>query len=182
MRRLAVCATLVALVVAMPALGRARPVPLGDIPLVDQSGAAFHLRELAGRPAAITFVATRCQDTCPMVNAVFAAVARGRGSLRARLVTVSLDPRYDTPFVMARYARELRARTPEWRFVTGRPADVAGVLAAFGVVVERGADGIPDAHSDFIYLLDRSGTVKTAVPLSTHAVADLRAAFARFVL
>jgi protein SCO1/2 len=94
-------------------------------------------------------------------------------------VTVSLDPNYDTPFVMASYARELQARAPGWRFVTGRPANIARVLAAFGVVVERGSDGIPDAHSDFIYIIDRHGRLKTTLPLSTHAVADLRATLAQ---
>jgi cytochrome oxidase Cu insertion factor (SCO1/SenC/PrrC family) len=175
MRRLAVFAALVAVAIATAATtATARPVALGDIALVDQSGTAFRLRELAGRPAAIAFIATRCRDTCPMVNAAFSEVARR--SPRARLVTISLDPGYDTPFVMARYARELQARTPRWRFVTGHPADVASVLAAFGVVVERGADGIPDAHSDFIYVLDRGGKLETTLPLSTHTVADLRTA------
>jgi protein SCO1/2 len=173
MRRLLVCAALlVAATFTWPAMGAAEPVALGNIALVDQTGATFHLRDLAGRPAAITFVATRCQDTCPIVDAVFAQVARR--SPDARLVTVSLDPGYDTPFVMANYARELQARTPGWRFVTGRPANIAQVLAAFGVDVVRGSDGIPDAHSDFIYVLDRSGRLKTTLPLSTHSVADLR--------
>jgi len=162
---------------AAPAASLAGGTPLGDVPLVDQTGAAFHLRDLAGRPAAITFVATRCQDTCPIVNAVFSRLAQG--SPRARLVTISLDPNYDTPFVMSNFARELQARAPEWRLVTGRSADVASVLAAFGVVVEKGADGIPDAHSDFIYVLDRHGRLKMTLPLSTHSVADLRATLAQ---
>lgn len=151
-------------------------VPLGDVALVDQSGSGFFLRELAGRPAAITFVATRCRETCPIVNAVFAQLARDpRG---AQLVTVSLDPGYDTPIVIANYARELQARSPGWRFLTGRPANIARVLEAFGVTLERGPDGVPDAHTNFIYVLDRNGRLRNTLPLSTHAVADLRKALA----
>jgi protein SCO1 len=163
--------------VAPPAAGASLPAVLGDVALVDQAGAPFHLRDLMGRPAAITFVATRCRDTCPIVNAVFAQVARQ--SPRTRLVTISLDPGYDTPFVMSAYAHELQARAPGWRFVTGRPANIAAVMTAFGVVVERGDDGIPDAHSDFIYVLDGHGRLKNALPLSTRAVADLRAVLER---
>jgi cytochrome oxidase Cu insertion factor (SCO1/SenC/PrrC family) len=178
MRTFALVGALVALAMfALPRASLAGGPALGDIPLVDQAGAPFRLRELAGRPAAITFVATRCQDTCPIVNAVFSQLSRR--ALNARLVTISLDPGYDTPFVIANYARELQARTPAWRFVTGRSADIAGVLAAFGVVVEKGSDGIPDAHSDFIYVLDRHGRLKTTLPLSTHALADLRAVLAQ---
>lgn len=172
------CALLVALAAfTAPAASVAGPPTVGDIALVDQTGAAFHLRELLGRPLAITFVATRCQDTCPLTNAVFARLARSaRG---ARLLTMSIDPEYDTPFVMANYARELDARLPVWRFATGRPRDVARVLAAFGVVVQRGPDGIPDAHSDFIYVLDRRGKLRNTLPLSSNAVADLRIALDR---
>lgn len=178
MRRLPALAVILSLALfAAPAASSARSAAVGDVPLVDQSGAPFHLRDLVGRPAAITFVATRCQDTCPIVNAVFSRLART--APRARLVTISLDPSYDTPFVISTFARELDARAPGWRFVTGRPADVGAILAAFGVVVEKGSDGIPDAHSDFIYVLDRHGRLKQTLPLSTHSVADLRATLAQ---
>lgn len=178
MRTLVVWAALAALaLLALPAASSAGGIVVGDVPLVDQTGASFHLRELAGRPAAITFVATRCQDTCPIVNAVFSRLAQG--GLRARLVTISLDPGYDTPFVISNFARELDARSPRWRFVTGRSADVAQVLAAFGVVVEKGSDGIPDAHSDLIYVLDAHGRLTSTLPLSTNSVADVRKTLAR---
>jgi protein SCO1 len=178
MRRVIALGALVALATfGLRTASSAGSVALGDIPLIDQTGSPFHLRALAGEPAALTFVATRCQDTCPIVNAVFARLARG--PLRARLVTVSLDPTYDTAFVIANYARELQARPPAWRFLTGRPADIAQVLTAFGVVVERGSDGIPDEHSDFIYILDRRGRLRNTLPLSTNSVTELRRALAQ---
>jgi hypothetical protein len=49
-------------------------------------------------------------------------------------------------------------------------------LRAFGVTIERGKDGIPDAHSDFVYVLDRRGALVKTLPLSTNSVADLRTA------
>lgn len=153
---------------------------LGDIPLVDQSGATFRLRELAGRPAVITFIATRCRDTCPIANAVFSELA-SRGS-RARLITVSLDPEYDTPFVMSKYARELDAHAPAWDVVTGKPRDVVRLLQAFGVVRERGSDGIFDAHSSFVYILNKNGVLTRTLPLSTNTVADVRATLSRTAL
>jgi protein SCO1 len=178
MRRVGLVALLLAVAVfAQRATSLAGPVVLGDIALVDQTNAPFRLRDLAGRPSAITFVATRCRDTCPIVNGVFAQLARG--PLRARLVSVSLDPGYDTPFVIGNFARELQAHSPQWRFVTGHQANVANVLAAFRVTVERGSDGIPDAHSDLIYVLDSHGRLRNTLPLSSHTVADLRRALAQ---
>ena len=184
MKRLAFLSGFVACAaIAAPAAGRASTAnagALGDIPLVDQNGTPFHLRDLAGRPAAITFVASRCQDTCPIVNAVFSRLAQT--GTRVPLVTISLDPAYDTPIVMAGLAREMSAKAPVWRFVTGRPAKIARVLHAFGVTLERGMDGIPAAHSDFIYVLDHHGQLSKTLPLSTNSFDQLRTVFASTTL
>jgi protein SCO1 len=174
---LRIAAVLLVLARAVPVLGAAPEPPLGSIALVDQSGSPFHLRDLAGRPAAITFVATRCRDTCPIVNALFERLSREGPP--AHLVTVTLDPAYDTPIVMANYARRLEARAPGWRFVTGSQANIARVLRAFSVGVERGRDGFPDAHSDLIYVVDRKGQLRRTVVLSTNAYDDVRGALAQ---
>ena len=67
--------------------------------LVDQRGTPFTLRGLRGEPVVLAFVATRCSDACPIADAMFAQLAR-RG-VRAQFVTITLDPSYDTPFVMS---------------------------------------------------------------------------------
>jgi protein SCO1 len=147
---------------------------VGELTLVDQNGARFHLDDLRGRPSVVSFIATRCTDTCPITDAVFSKLARDGG--RERLVTITLDPKYDTPFVMARHARDLHAPADRWRVASGNPRDVAKILAAFGVVLQYDSMGMPDVHSSFIYVLDAAGKLAKTLPLSTHSVADVRAA------
>jgi cytochrome oxidase Cu insertion factor (SCO1/SenC/PrrC family) len=139
------------------------------IPLVDQNDAAFTLRDLRGRPLLVTFIATRCTDACPIANAVFAGLQRDvrERHLDARLLTVTLDPRYDTPFVVARTARALGADPALWRFAAGTVADVQRLLAAFGVVTAADERGIPDVHSTYVYVLDRAGNLTRTLLLST---------------
>jgi protein SCO1 len=147
---------------------------VGMLPLVDQNGTRFALDDLRGRPTVVSFIATRCTDTCPLTDAVFEKLARDGGT--ERLVTITLDPAYDTPFVMARHARELGAPAARWRVASGNPRDVAKILSAFGVALEYDKDGIPDAHSSLIYVFDAAGKLKKTLPLSTHSVADVQAA------
>lgn len=119
--------------------------------LVDQQGAGFSLGARSG-PVVLTFVATRCTDSCPIANAVFAAALAktARRKLPATFVTATLDPAYDTPFVMAQFARRFNADRRRWRFISGSRADVRALMRRFGV-----ASGV-DAHSAFIYVVDGS--------------------------
>jgi len=96
------------------------------IQLIDQAGRRFALRDLRGRPFAVTFIASRCTDACPIIDAQFALVQRRLAALRspAQLVTITLDPGYDTPFVMARLAHDYAADPRRWRLASGTMRDV----------------------------------------------------------
>jgi len=117
----------------------------------------------------VTFVASRCNDACPIANAEFARLAQQlrRDRVALRLLTITMDPAYDTPFVMAGIARQYRADPARWQFCSGPPSEVRRVMAAFGVVTERGRDGVPDVHSTFVYVLDEHGRVAQKLLLST---------------
>jgi protein SCO1/2 len=142
------------------------------IPLVDQLGDGFSLSSLHGEPVVVTFVATRCTDACPIANEMFSRLDERlrKEHVRARLVTVTLDPAFDTPFVMARFGREYRADPRSWELATGKVADVRALMAAFGVVAPPGAGGVPDAHTSFVYVLDGHGHLARTLLLSTNIV------------
>jgi len=155
-------------VVWLLAGGSARALLPADTVLVDQRGTSFSLHDLRGRPVAVVFVATRCTDACPVADAIFARLVREHAGVQ--LLTISLDPRYDTPFVMSRYARTLRADAPAWRVASGKPIDVNAVADAFGVQRARA-----DAHSTLVYCLDSQGRLARALPLSTATAREIRA-------
>lgn len=141
--------------------------------LIDQRGRAFTLADLRGEPTFVTFVASRCADACPLVDGMFDAVQERlrRDHLRAHLLTITLDPSYDSPFVMAMLARRFAADAAFWRVASGERADVEGVLHAFGVTAVRGRDGIDDVHSTFVYVLDARGR-RTRTLLASTTLAD----------
>jgi protein SCO1/2 len=145
------------------------------IPLVDQRGHTFHLMDLAGRPAVLTFVSARCTDACPIANAAFARAATRlrHDGFRVRLVTITLDPDHDTPLVMAGLARMSNVPLDLWRFASGRPSDVKQLMRSLNVDVEPDAKGIPDEHSSYVYVLDRDVRLKRTLLLSTGLTRDI---------
>lgn len=159
-----------ALLIASTLTAVARDDDSRTIPLTDQRGDAFTIGELTGKPLLLTFVASRCTDACPVADAMFERIylRLRREHIDARLMTVTLDPDYDTPFVMAGFAREFAADASVWRFASGRPSDVRRLMQAFGVVTRADRNGIPDVHTTFVYVLDRRMRRSDSFLLSTN--------------
>jgi protein SCO1 len=112
--------------------------------LVDQAGRQHSFADWRGQVIAVTFVYTRCPlpNYCPLIDRQFAAVqaevaasAELRGHVR--LVSVTLDPEYDTPAVLLRHARTLKADPAVWTWLTGSRDHVEAFASQFGVSVMR---------------------------------------------
>ena len=117
-------------------------VPVGasipDFELIDQAGARVSLASLRGKVVAVNFIYTRCPlpDYCPRMVANFRAIRdRFKERLGGDLVllTVTFDPKYDTPATLAKYAAGERAGGPGWHFLTGDATRIESVCAAFGI-------------------------------------------------
>nr|MBA3950078.1 SCO family protein [Acidobacteriota bacterium] len=137
---------------------------------------------------AITFIYTRCPlpEFCPRIDRQFAAAANAieadpalRG--RAKLVTISFDPEFDTPAVLTAHARSLGADARVWTFATGTREQVELFAARFGVAVTREGDTAADImHNLRTIVAGADGTVRAMHSGSDWEVAqlldDLRAA------
>ena len=148
------------------------------IDLIDQRGATFSLASIRSPYIAVTFVSARCSDTCPIANAAFARlqVRVRRERLPLSLVTITLDPRHDTPHAMRAVARQFRSDPSVWRVASGPVARVETVAHAFGVIAEFDRSGIPATHGTFIYLLNRDRQLEKMFLLSTSLTDDVVAA------
>jgi len=138
--------------------------------LTDQAGAAFDLSDLRGKVTAIDFIYTRCPlpDVCPRLSANFATLQRRFRGGELRLVSVTVDPDYDTPGVLADYARRWGADAAVWRFLTG---DIAPLAAAVGEVywTDEGSIG----HNSTTTILDRQGRIAATVEGSNYRIDQL---------
>ena len=126
----------VALLLCSPVLLAADdPMRIPDVPVVDQAGKAHHFYAdlVKGRVVAVNFVFTSCTTICPVMGATFAQVQKllgGRDDVS--LISISIDPRNDTPARLAAWGKKVGAR-PGWTLVTGAPNDIDNLLKAMGV-------------------------------------------------
>ena len=110
------------------------------------------------------FIFTRCAGQCPLMSTTMAKLAHAHtGDRRLRLVSLSVDPAYDTPERLAAYAERYGAHEEQWRFVTGEAQAMEG-LAREGFHLGVGSDGgsarEPITHSVRLILVDQQAHVR----------------------
>jgi protein SCO1 len=164
---------------AIARLSRGDALPA--ISLVDEEGRRVTARDFLGRTTFVTFVYTRCPlpEFCPAITSRFkqlqAALAKDQALARkARLLSVTLDPAYDTPAVLKDYARAIGADPARWSFASGDPAEVLKVARAFSVYVEQ--NGAILDHTLATALVDENGQVREIWRGNGWSVNDLLAA------
>ncbi|WP_177418925.1 Calx-beta domain-containing protein [endosymbiont of Lamellibrachia barhami] len=89
--------------------------------------------ELEGdKPVMLNFIFTTCTTICPVLSATFSQVRESLGSesRNVTMVSISIDPEYDTPERLNEYAR-LYGADDQWRFLTGRVEDIIAIEKAF---------------------------------------------------
>ncbi len=142
-----------------------------DFQLVDQRGRLVRLSEFLGRVVAIDFLYTRCPlpDVCPRLAANFSLLQRHFSGKDLILLSITVDPDYDTPSVLAEYAKRWAANDSMWRFLTG---DVAKVAAEFGEVYWNDEGSI--GHNSTTSIVGRDGRLAAIVEGSSYRADQLR--------
>ncbi len=128
--------------------GLAEPRPgdeVSDFHLVNQDGKQIHLAQYRGKAVLITFVYTRCPlpDYCTLMSNNFHEIdqeLQKQPDLYARthLLSISIDPEYDTPSVLRSYGAAHTERYGEekfdhWEFAAGSAAEVKSIAQFFGM-------------------------------------------------
>jgi protein SCO1/2 len=146
---------------------------LPSFQLTEQRGRPFGSAELAGRVWIANFIFTSCRTICPRLTAQMARIQerlRPHGDA-VHLVSVSVDPRADTPPILAAYARRHGADDDRWSFLTGSQEAVERLVRnGFHQTMdpmtarEQGPEGEKDlldiAHASSFVLVDRRGRIR----------------------
>ena len=99
-----------------------------------QDGRQVDFRRLLddGRPVLLNFVYTSCTAICPVTAQVFRDVRERLGKDRGlvHVVSVSIDPEYDTPARLAAYGERF-SDDDKWSFLTASRGDSVAIQKAF---------------------------------------------------
>lgn len=157
---------------AVPIIGGIAP----EFQLIDHLGGQLALRDLRGKLVALNFIYTRCpmSEVCPRLAASFATVQRQFSPSMGKdlvLLSMTIDPQWDTSPVLAAYAKLWRAREGGWRFLTGPPDAVRKAATSWGLVYwpEDGAI----VHTSRTALIGRDGKLLAMVEGSSYRTDQL---------
>jgi protein SCO1 len=152
------------------------PVAVPRLQGVDQHG---EVRDLfsdpfaaggAPRVAIIDFIYTHCSGVCSVLGSVYQQLQttiRERGlEDDVRLVTVSFDPKRDTPAALAQYAARMQADPRLWTVATPlQPAQLPKLLSTFGIVVLPAEVPGEFQHNAAFHVLNADGRLARIVDI-----------------
>lgn len=105
-----------------------------NVKLVRQDGQSVALvKEIDdGRPVILNFIYTSCTAICPVSSQIMSAVQSdlAKKSQKVHLVSISIDPEFDTPERLRKYAKSYSAQA-DWQFYTGSLQNSLVVQKAF---------------------------------------------------
>ncbi len=162
--------------------------PVPDFRLLNQSGKTIHLAQFRGRAVLLTFIYTRCPlaDYCPRMSSNFAEIDRALAPDKAlyrktHLLSVSFDPKYDTPTVLRSYGGAHTGRFTDedfahWDFAAPALAELPKLEQYFNVGV-TGDSANPSSiqHSLSTVLIGKDGKVIAWYPTNDWKVAPVLA-------
>jgi protein SCO1/2 len=154
--------------VAIPILWtRGKPPKLSDLgtlpafSFIDERGQPFTEDALRHHPTIVNFIFTRCDTVCPITSMKMSKIQEKTfdAGQHIKLMSMSIDPTYDTPARLSAFAQKYKADPERWRFVTG-DADpikqfVEGPFMTTMQTEDPRSDGIPNiVHRGYFFLVD----------------------------
>lgn len=139
---------------------------LGAVPmfqLQNHKGQEVVRRDWQGKITVVNFIFTRCSGPCPLMTSRMVELQQAlakRNIQNVRLVSVTVDPDYDTPEVLSAYAQAVKADPDRWEFYTGPGEEVEDfVVRGMLQPLAEEPDGMP-AHSTRFVVVDPNGKMR----------------------
>ena len=158
-------------VVAFSAKEKVRGLPpdkerqLVNFVFTDSSGREVKRDDMRGKILAVSFLFTSCSLTCPEVSKRMAEIQKlTAGAPDVRLLSLTVDPRSDTPPVLAKWGERFGADTNHWNLLTGDQAQLHFVIGTSFLATETNNpfNSMPGnfGGTDRIAVVDKQGRVR----------------------
>lgn len=166
------------------------PTPGDVVPnfkLLNQSGRTIDFAQFKGKVLLVTFIYTRCPlpDFCVRMSRDFAEVDKALAAnpaiyMKTHLLSISFDPKYDTPKVLRSYGgaytgRYTKETFAHWDFAAPSEKELPAITQYFDVGVTPG-DAKTLTHSLSTVLIGKDGKVLAWYPTNEWKPEDVVAA------
>lgn len=135
-----------------------------DFALQDASGKPIRLADLRGKVIVLHFIYASCPDVCPLhadrIAEIQSMINQTPMKEQVQFVTITSDPKNDTPDVLRAYGEQHGLDPANWIFLTTgaeRPEDATRKLAErFGHKFIKQEDG-SQVHGIVTHVIDKEG-------------------------
>ncbi len=136
-----------------------------DFSLIDSTGKTFTKDDFSGQPWVANFIFTRCSGPCQELSARMRSLqyALKEKASDVKLVSITIDPKYDTPARLGVFAKRYNADPGRWFFLTGDSQDEIHKLMRFGFMqtVMPASEDEPIQHSNYMVIVDKDGKIRS---------------------
>ena len=129
---------------------------LTEYELTERSGRTFASQELGGKVHVVSFFFASCPTVCRLQNGRVAELAREFGPEGVVFVSITVDPKNDTPATLQTYAKGFEADPEDWLFLTS--TDLLYLRRVGSEVYGLPTD--EQVHSERLVVVDRSGEIR----------------------
>lgn len=134
-----------------------------DFAFANQEGNRVGKAQMKGKITIVDFFFTSCPSICPdmsremeRVNDLF------RDEPRVHILSISIDPEYDSPAILKEYADRHYAKAGKWDFLTGDKLETYRLARCGFVIPTLDGNGVAAdfVHSDKFILVDELGRIR----------------------
>tara|TARA_B110000305_G_C19395528_1_gene617230 strand:+ start:385 stop:972 length:588 start_codon:yes stop_codon:yes gene_type:complete len=143
----------------LPELGK-----LEGFSLTDSHNRAFMPENMEDKVWVANFMFSECEGFCPaMTNQMKEYTREFAENDQFNLVSISVDPKNDSPDDLAKYAENQKIEGDKWHFLTGDEKSIKETLEKSFKV---GFPNNPNEHVNYIILVDKKQVVRGYYSLS----------------
>ena len=130
--------------------------------LIDQDSTQFDSSKLKGKVVVLDFFFSTCPTICPVMSKNMAKLQADFAGEKVAFVSISINPRYDTPSVLRQYAERYGA-DPGWHFLTGEVDAIYNLSSTGFYMYAHEDEAAPGGfeHSGLFALMDQNGFIRS---------------------
>lgn len=133
--------------------------PATDFQLSDQSGTTITLSDFTGQVVVLTFMDSRCEDTCPLTAVHLRTAYQQLGDRAGSVIFLGVNVNREAnqvADVLAATDQWHLDEIPTWHFLTGSAQELEPVWKAYdtAVVPQQGGEIM---HTPGVFLIDQNG-------------------------
>ena len=128
----------------------------------NQNGQRISSKSMLGKVYVVEFFFTNCPTICPIMNQNLKEVEKAISDSNFGVISITIDPKRDTPENLKIHADRLGIQNPNWHFLTGDRDYIYKLSTEFNIYVgedESTAEGLN--HSGKLALIDKNGKIRS---------------------